>query len=257
MRIFGMARSLFTMASCIAFLGVLAPLSLYLFVIPWIAVRGEKGKDMGPRWVAAIARSLVFFLRAGGARFRFEGTVDCEAPSVVIMNHQSLLDIPPLIHVLGGRLPRFVVRAKYVSGIPTVSPAIRYLDCIPVDPKKDRAGAVLALQRAAREGINHAVLVYPEGHRSKDGELLPFRTAGLTALLQEKPLKVWTLVCDGLFRLRTLSDTLFRLGEVRCTLRVVDGVMSPEDPAMLPQFIADREKNLARALKELRAEPSS
>ncbi len=245
------------MSICLLLLGVVAPLSLYLVVVPWITIQPSRAKTIGAGWVSWLARSLTVLMRAGGARFEFEGEIDCNQPGVVIMNHQSLLDIPPLIHILRQRLPRFVVRAKYARGIPTVSRAIRFIDCIPVDPQRERATAVLALRKAARDGLGHAVLVYPEGHRSRDGEILPFRPAGLTALLQEKSLPVWIIVNDGLWRLRTLGDTLFALGTVRCRMRVIGPVMSPEDPDDLPAFIEERRQTLIRELAKMRTEAAN
>ena len=257
MRFLRALRSLLAMSLCMLLLGVAAPISLYLIVVPWIALRPSQAKTVGAGWVSMLARALTFLMRAGGARFEFEGEIDCSQPSVVIMNHQSLLDIPPLIHILKERLPRFVVRSKYASGIPTVSPAIRFIDCIPVDPRGERAAAVLALRRAARQGLGHAVLVYPEGHRSRDGEILPFRPAGLIALLQEKPLPVWMIVNDGLWRLRTLGNTLFALGTVRCRMRAIGPVMSPANPDDLPGFIEERRLIMINELAKMRAEAAN
>lgn len=250
-------RSLAGMSICMLVLGVIAPMSLYLVVLPWGFLQPERKNELGVRWVSVIARTLVSACRLGGATFDFEGEIDSEQPSVVIMNHQSLLDIPPLIHILKKRLPRFVVRSKYARGIPTVSRAIGFIDCIPVDPKSERAAAVIALRSASRAGLRGAVLLYPEGHRSRDGEVLPFRPAGLVALLQERPLPVWTIVGDGLWRLRTLGDTFFALGNLRCRMRVIGPVMSPEDPEALLEFIEERRQILIRELAKMRAEAAN
>lgn len=257
MRLLRAIRSLVAMSLCLLLLGVVAPVSLYLVIVPWITLRPSQARRIGADWVSWLARSLTFLMRSGGARFEFEGEIDCNQPSVVIMNHQSLLDIPPVIHILKQRLPRFVVRSKYARGIPTVSRAIRFIDCIPVDPKRERAGAVLAMRRAAREGLEHAVLVYPEGHRSRDGEILPFRPAGLMALLQERPLPVWIIVNDGLWRLRTLGDTFFALGTVRCRMKAIGPVMSPANPDDLPAFIEERRQVLIQELAKMRAEAAN
>ena len=257
MRFLRAVRSLAAMSLCLLLLGVAAPISLYLLVVPWIRLRPSQEKKVGTGWVSGLARLLTWFMRVGGARFEFEGEIDCNEPSVVIMNHQSLLDIPPLIHILKARLPRFVVRSKYARGIPTVSRAIRFIDCIPVDPKRERTAAVLALRKAARDGLRNAVLVYPEGHRSRDGEILPFRPAGLVALLGEKPQPVWMIVNDGLFRLRTLGDTFFALGTVRCRMRALGPVMSPENPDDLPAFIEERRQTMINELAKMRAEAAN
>ena len=247
-------RSFLAMAFAMFLLGVFGPVSLYLVIVPWISLRPSDEKRIGVAWVSWFARSLVRIMRAGGARFEFEGEIDASQPSVVIMNHQSVLDIPPIIHILKQRLPRFVIREKYTRGVPTVSRATRFIDCIPVEPKQERAAAVLALRKVAREGLQHAVLVYPEGHRSKDGEILPFRPAGLVALLAEKPQPVWLIVSDGLWRLRTLSDTLFALGKVRCRMKAIGPVLSPDNPDDIPAFVEEQRQVMIRELASMRAE---
>ncbi len=167
---------------------------------------------MGVGWVSRIARALVSLFRLGGATLQVEGEIDCNQPGVVIMNHQSVLEVPPLIYILKPRLPRFAARARYARWIPTVSPAIQYLDCIIIDPRRDRAGAVIALQRAAQQGLRHAVMLFPEGHRTKDGEIAPFRPAGMTALLQGRPMPVWTIVGDGFWQFQESDGHVLRPG---------------------------------------------
>jgi len=183
--------------------------------------------------------------------------IDCNHAGVIIMNHQSVLEIPPLIYMLRPRLPRFVARSRYARSIPTVSRAIRYLDCIVIDPRRDRAGSVLAIQRAAEQGLRHAVMLFPEGHRTSDGEIAPFRPAGMTELLTGRRLPVWTIVSDGFWRHRKVMDTFFGLGQVRSRMKVIDKVISPEKPDELPAFIEERRQTLIRELAKLRAEATT
>lgn len=250
-------RSLAAVLGCLAVLGLLAPLTLYFVVVPWIALRRARATEIGSGWVGLIAKSLVALCRMGGARIEVEGHIDCDQPAVVIMNHQSVLEIAPLIYVFGTRLPRFVARARYARGIPTVSRAIRYLDCIIVDPKRDRAGAVMALKRAAEDGLRHAVMLFPEGHRTLDGEIREFRPAGTLALLQSGPMPVYVVVGDGFWKLRRVVDSFFGLGSVKARIRVVERVMSPEDPEALPAFVEGRREVMIRELARMRAEASA
>ena len=59
---------------------------------------------------------------------------------------------------------------------------------------------------------------------------------------------------DGLWRLRTLGDALFALGTVRCRMRALGPVMSPENPDDLPAFIEERRQTLIHELAKMRAE---
>lgn len=249
-------RSFLGVAGCLLFLALAAPLSLYLVIVPWIALQPKRRQELGMAWVSWVARNLVELCRLGGATFEIEGNIDCAQPGVVIMNHQSVLEVSPLIHILHPRLPRFVARARYAKGIPTVSRAVHYLDCIVIDPRRDRAGAVSAIKRAAEEGLHHAVMLFPEGHRTTDGEIAPFRPAGLIALLEGRQMPVWTIVGDGFWRYRKVMDTFFGLGSVRGRLRVVECKMSPEKREDLEAFIEERRQNMIKELAKMRAEAS-
>lgn len=257
MRLFSAIRSFLGVVGCLLLLGIVAPAVLYLGVVPLIALGPGRRIELGTRWVTWIAKSLVTLMRFGGATFDIEGEIDGAQAGVVIMNHQSVLEVPPLIHILKPRLPRFVARSRYAKSIPTVSHAIAYLDCIVIDPRRDRAGAVLAIQRAAEEGLHHAVMLFPEGHRTQDGEVAPFRPAGMMALLENRQLPVYTIVADGFWRYRKVMNTFFGLGSVRGRLKVVDCAQSPQNAEDLPAFIEERRQIMIRELAKMRAEAAS
>jgi 1-acyl-sn-glycerol-3-phosphate acyltransferase len=257
MRLLGALRSFAAVLACLFLLGVAAPLTLYLFYAPRIAFQPDRANELATEWVSGIARALVRLMKLGGATFRIEGEIDCNQPGLVIMNHQSVLEIPPLIHILRPRLPRFVARSRYARLIPTVSRAISYLDCIVIDPRRDRAGSVLAIQRAAERGLRHTVMLFPEGHRTKDGEIAPFRPAGMIALLKARPLPVWTIVSDGFWRHRKVMDTFFGLGQVRSRMKVVEQTTSPENPDDLAAFAEERRQVMIRELAKMRVEAAS
>ncbi|MEO8500906.1 MAG: lysophospholipid acyltransferase family protein [Vicinamibacteria bacterium] len=250
-------RSFVGVVLCLGVLGVMGPLLLYLYYAPRIAIQRNRANELGTEWVSWIARALVANLRLGGATFDIEGEIDCNQPGVVIMNHQSVLEIPPLVHILRPRLPRFVARSRYARAIPTVSRAIAYLDGIVIDPRRDRAGSVLAIQRAAEKGLQHTVMLFPEGHRTSDGEIAPFRPAGMIALLRVRPMPVWTIVGDGFWHHRKVMDTFFGLGQVRSRMKVVEKVMSPENPDDLPAFVEERRQTMIRELAKMRSEAAA
>ncbi len=247
-------RSFLAVVACLFLLGVIAPLVLYLVVVPLLALGPGRRRELGMRWVTWIAKSLTSLIRLGGATIDIEGDIDCAQPGVVIMNHQSVLEIPALIHILRPRLPRFVARSRYARSIPTVSQAISYLDCIVIDPRRDRAGAVTAIKRAADEGLHHAVMLFPEGHRTRDGEIAAFRPAGMIALLEGRQLPVWTIVCDGFWRRRTVMNSFFGLGSVKGRLKLVECAVSPGNRDDLETFIEGRRQTMIRELAKMRAE---
>ena len=125
--------------------------------------------DEGPR---QYARDLV---RINGITLRGEGLERVEGigPCVFVANHQSWLDILALLVLLPGSV-RFVAK-KELGRVPLFGPAMRASGHIEVD-RRDLRSAVSAYEAAGRVIRNgFSALVFPEGTRSRDGRLLPFK----------------------------------------------------------------------------------
>ncbi|NQY67065.1 MAG: 1-acyl-sn-glycerol-3-phosphate acyltransferase [Flavobacteriales bacterium] len=92
---------------------------------------------------------------------------------VIMSNHTSLMDIPVVLHALGSTI-RFMSKDSILK-IPIIGSAMRASGFVSIDrksgfqAKKDLAYAKKKLE----EGIQ--LWVSPEGTRSADGELLPFK----------------------------------------------------------------------------------
>lgn len=101
---------------------------------------------------------------------------------VVMSNHQSTYDIFVLMHVFPAAL-RMVSKVEMFS-VPILGGAMRAAEFVPLDRSdhgKARAG--LDYARAKLEsGIN--VWIAPEGTRSPDGRLLPFKKGGFMLAMQ-------------------------------------------------------------------------
>jgi 1-acyl-sn-glycerol-3-phosphate acyltransferase len=91
-------------------------------------------------------------------------------------NHQSNADIPLLL----GRLPvqfRWLAKAELFR-IPIFGRAMRGVGYISID-RSNRKSAFESLERAARTiRSGTSVLIFPEGTRSRDGRILPFKKGG-------------------------------------------------------------------------------
>jgi 1-acyl-sn-glycerol-3-phosphate acyltransferase len=95
---------------------------------------------------------------------------------VLLCNHQSQLDIPALVSVFSERL-LFVAKIE-LAKIPLLSYWMRQVGCIFID-RSNRAAAHRSLEKAAKEMGVHPLVVFPEGTRSKTGNLLPIKNGGL------------------------------------------------------------------------------
>ena len=111
----------------------------------------------------ALARTF-FNYRVIGAENMIE-----EGPCIIAANHCSYLD-PPLVGVACKRAIHYLAR-KSLLDVPILGPILPELNVIPVDQKNADRSALMGAIRVVRNG--GAVLIFPEGTRSLDGNLQP------------------------------------------------------------------------------------
>jgi 1-acyl-sn-glycerol-3-phosphate acyltransferase len=208
------------------------------------------------RFMKAICTGIFALLRLGGARVRRAGTLPTGSPVLVVANHQALTDICQVTLLAQPRVPAFVARRRYARFVPLVSACMRLLGCPIVDPKRDPSGAVEAIRRGAR-ALPHGLLIFPEGHRSVDGAIRPFRTTGIIAALGERRTPVYLVLNEGVWRVRRLADLLFRVHLIDASSEVIGPFAPPADDASLPEFIWRLRQTLVERLAEVRAAGAS
>ncbi|WP_298433628.1 lysophospholipid acyltransferase family protein [Geobacter sp.] len=127
-------------------------------------------------------RCALFWSRVGlmmaGVRLEVVGTENVPAcePVIFMGNHQGNFDIL----VLSRAIPRrFSWLAKEeLFRIPLFGPAMRRAGYIPID-RSDGRKALRSLDAAAKRiKAGASVIVFPEGTRTADGSLLPFKKGG-------------------------------------------------------------------------------
>jgi 1-acyl-sn-glycerol-3-phosphate acyltransferase len=98
-------------------------------------------------------------------------------PYVFMPNHLSFLDGPLVMDVIPGT-PRVILK-KSILGIPVLGPAMRHVGFVPVDRKGAQGGKrSIALAASLMRERRYSYLIFPEGTRSLDGRLQPFRRGG-------------------------------------------------------------------------------
>ncbi|MFM1877167.1 MAG: hypothetical protein RLZZ241_33 [Bacteroidota bacterium] len=114
-------------------------------------------------------------------------------PLIIVTNHQSLYDIPPLIWYLRKYHPKFVSKKELGKGIPSVSFNLRHGGSVLID-RNDRRQAASELSKLGTyiQETRRSAVIFPEGTRSRTGAPKPFRTLGLVTLLKNAP-DAWVL----------------------------------------------------------------
>jgi 1-acyl-sn-glycerol-3-phosphate acyltransferase len=132
--------------------------------------------DAKGRWQHACARAWSWLiLKTSGIRVRVEGLerIDPGGTAIYCANHQSAMDIPVLYTSLPVQF-RFVAK-RSLFNMPFMGWHLRRSGHIPVDRDRPRE-AIRSLKKAAQEiRAGKSVLLFPEGHRSRNGQLLPFK----------------------------------------------------------------------------------
>lgn len=181
-----------------AFFFLTADLIQRTLVVVVIRARPSVRDRVLTRWVRIVNTGIMGLVgRVGGAKVSLRARVPVDPGVLVLMNHQSLLDIPVAIGCMEGGYPKIVARERYRTGYPLISHMIRLYDHPTVRPGEHAAVQLDSLRRMA-EGADRAIVLYPEGSRTPDGRIRPFKTAGLKAILSARSWSVYLLVADGM-----------------------------------------------------------
>ena len=134
--------------------------------------------------------TLMRCLNVLGTTFHAEISPDIpvNVPLIIVSNHQSMWDIPPISWYLRKHHPKFISKVELGKGIPAVSFNLRHGGSILIDRSNPRQAIVEMvkfsnyLQKHKRSGV-----IFPEGTRSKTGVPKPFRRTGLQTLFKKIP----------------------------------------------------------------------
>jgi 1-acyl-sn-glycerol-3-phosphate acyltransferase len=110
------------------------------------------------------------------------GRLDPGKPYIFAANHQSQFDILVLQGFLGVNF-RWLAK-KELFGVPIWGPAMRRAGNIPIDRSHGRQ-ALKSLDEAARKiAAGTSVIIFPEGTRSKNGNLQEFKAGAMLLALK-------------------------------------------------------------------------
>jgi 1-acyl-sn-glycerol-3-phosphate acyltransferase len=203
----------------------------------------------------ALQRCLLWSLYLCGTRLAVERSPAIRpwTPYLIVANHQSMFDVPIFGALLFTNYPKYVSKKELARWIPSISYNLRRGGNAVID-RGDREQAVRAIrelgEQAQARGVS--VVLYPEGTRSRAGELRPFKPAGALALLEAAPqLPVVAVTIDESWRL--LSHNLLPV-PFGTRVRVRFGAPMAREGATGPELLERARKDIEATLVRWRAE---
>lgn len=125
-----------------------------------------------------------------GTRYTFQNdhNIPKGVPLIIVSNHQSMNDIPPIIWYMRKYHPKFVSKIELGKGIPSVSYNLRHGGSALID-RKDSKQALVAIARLGKyiEANKRSAVIFPEGTRSRTGHPKKFQPTGLKVLMKQAP----------------------------------------------------------------------
>lgn len=241
---------------CLAFL----PCDLYQRTILALRIRLQPHRriEILGSWIQAMAVLVLGSMsRIGGASLPTPQRVVPTGPgTLIVMNHQSLLDIPLVVQTVEGGYPRIVTRARYHRFIPLISHMVRLYQYPVVDPSANRREMVAAVKELKREAKESDVpiAIFPEGTRGRDGEIGPFKTRGLEQILKTREWQVHIFVADGFWKTARFTDFLKGMGRLEGQMTYLGRVDWSNTEADAAPFIDELRARMIEGLSELRQE---
>lgn len=223
---------------------------VFLVTVPFDAGRYTVGRWFRRAAMAAVMLNPLWRFRTSGVRI-----ADPRRPYVAVSNHESLADIFLISH-----LPWEMkwLSKESIFRIPVMGWMMRMAGDIPL-VRTDRTSRRQAIEQARdRLGKGVSVMIFPEGTRSRTGQLLPFKD-GAFRLAVEMGLPILPLVVAGTRDcIRTGSGVFGRAeAEVRALEPIsTDGLTLRDVPELrdrVRELIADERDRLYAELAAQRA----
>ena len=187
-------------------------LSLYILVVgPPLLLYTVITRNPNPLYWAGI-NGVVFFVRLVGVRIRAVGTQRIPPGACLfVANHTSSADAPAVVGAIPRRIA--ILLKESLFKWPIVGQAFLLAHFIPVN-RGSRDSAIVSMEKAVaalREG--QSFLIYPEGTRSPDGRLQPFKK-GAAVIAIKAGVPIVPVACSGAHRVMVKRSLVIHPGEI-------------------------------------------
>ncbi len=148
------------------------------------------GHDLHQQSVSLMNLCLMRCTHLLGTTYSFNDPHDIptDRPLIIVTNHQSMHDIPPISWFLRKHQVKFISKKELSKGIPSVSYNLRHGGSALID-RKDSRQALVEIAKLGRyiEKHNRSAVIFPEGTRSRTGHPKKFQPKGIKILMKNAP----------------------------------------------------------------------
>lgn len=138
-----------------------------------------------------------------------------DVPAIFIANHTSQLDIPVVVYAIPRGL--FFVAKKELAKVPLLGQYMQAMGMIFVD-RGNREKAIQSMNEAAKKVVSGKNLVtFPEGTRSENGALLPFKK-GSFVIAQNANIPIVPIAISGAEKALKKGGFIAHSGIIKVTI---------------------------------------
>lgn len=137
-----------------------------------------------------------------------------QVPLIIVANHQSMYDISPVVWGFRRHHAKFISKKELGKNLPSISYNLRKGGSVLID-RKNGAQSIKEILKLGRkmEEKNWSVCIFPEGTRSRTGQLRTFQTAGFKTLLKASPnALIVPFAIDGNYKLHRWGQFPLNIG---------------------------------------------
>jgi len=184
--------------------------------------------------------SVIFFLF--GIKIKIIGDLPEQGKACFMLcNHQSIMDVPVILHKI---FPCAFLAKKSLFKIPYFGPLLTYTGSIPIVRGNTLANADLPEKIQHRLSQNFPVMAFPEGTRSGNGSLLPFKS-GVFRIIKKAKVPVFPITLVGVHKVLPKSSFTLYPGEIKVfphkiiTAKEIEPLDTEQLKAIVTQRIAE------------------
>ncbi|MCR5288506.1 MAG: 1-acyl-sn-glycerol-3-phosphate acyltransferase [Treponema sp.] len=210
-------------------------------------------------YIVRVCAHRIFTILSAYKQFRFIGDEESKKmlPEhfLIISNHQSLIDIPLYMNYFRDKELRFVAKAELGRHVPLVSEMLRVQEHCMIPRKGSPSIAMKTLDSFGKRAVERGQIpvLFPEGTRSKDGELGTFYAAGFRRLTDAAHLPVAVCALDGGWRINNLKNIMINLYRGSYRVKVLKVYPAPQNKEEQVAILDEAKQLISDQLKAWRS----